>query len=78
MPRFFITTDDNDLRVVDQEGQEFPDEGAARLAALQALPDMAKEKIPDGDHRILAATVSDSSGTAIYRATLTLSAEWLR
>ena len=46
------------------------------LAALRALPDMARDIIPDGDHREFVVTVRTEGGSEIYRATLTLKGEW--
>lgn len=76
MPRFFIDTDDGDYRLQDDEGFEFPDQGAARKAAVDALPDMARQKLPDGDRRVFAARVRNENGIIIYVATLTLAGEW--
>lgn len=76
MPRYFIDTDDNDSFVEDDEGQDLPDVEAARELAQAALPDMARDKIPDGDCRTFCASVRDEAGTVIYKATLSLHGEW--
>lgn len=77
MPRYFFDTDDGDFRCVDDEGAELPDMEAARLAALDELPDMARHKLPDGDRRTFSVRVRDEAGIAIYVATLDLVGEWL-
>ncbi len=76
MPRFFFDTDDGDTLDHDDEGQELPGAEEARQAALDALPDMARDKLPDGDHRTFLVTVRDDQGIEIYRATLSLKGEW--
>jgi hypothetical protein len=76
MARYFFDTDDGDTFVEDDEGQELPNAEAAREAALAALPGMARDKMPDGDHRTFCATVRDDAGTVIYTARLTLVGEW--
>ncbi|MGH1572676.1 DUF6894 family protein [Methylobacterium sp. P31] len=76
MPRYFIDTNNDDTFVEDDEGQDLPDAEAARKAALAALPDMARDKMPDGDRRTFCASVRDEAGTVIYKATLTLAGEW--
>ncbi|WP_336489296.1 DUF6894 family protein [Methylobacterium nigriterrae] len=77
MPRFFIDTDDGDLHVRDDEGQDLPDRAAAREIAIDVLPDMARSELPDGDRRTFTSSVRDESGTVIFRASLSLVAEWL-
>ncbi|AWN40516.1 hypothetical protein U8607_20085 [Methylobacterium durans] len=76
MPRFFIDSNDDEFHLRDEEGQEFPDAMAARDAAMMMLPDMAREKIPDGDSRRFCVTVRDQSGTTLYTADLILKGEW--
>lgn len=76
MPRYYIDTDDGDFEDIDGEGYELPNAEAARKAAIDALPDMARQKLPDGDRRVFAAQVRDESGAIVYVATLTLVGEW--
>lgn len=76
MPRYFIDTNDGDSFVEDEMGYDLPDAGAARDAAQAALPDMARDKIPDGDGRTFRASVRDEAGTVLYKVTLSLVGEW--
>jgi hypothetical protein len=76
MARYFIDTDNGDLEARDEEGTLFNHPAAARLAALEALPDMARDIIPDGDRREFAVSVRTEDGAEIYRATLTLKGLW--
>jgi hypothetical protein len=76
MPRYFFDTDDGTSLMIDPEGYELPDEAAARWAALDALPDMARDKIPDGDHRTFSVSVRDANQEVICAATLSLMGGW--
>lgn len=76
MPRFFIDTDDGDTRVIDDTGYELLDAETARYMALDALPDMAREKLPDGDHRSFGVTVRNDKRQIIYVATFALMGGW--
>ena len=76
MPRYFIDTNDDDVFVEDEEGQVLADAETARQMAQAALPDMAREKMPDGDGRTFCASVRDEAGTVIYKATLSLVGQW--
>jgi hypothetical protein len=76
MPRYFFDTDDGDDWFQDDEAMYFPDAGAARDAAIGALPDMARDKLQDGDRHTLAVQVRYESGTLGYSAKLGLSGEW--
>ncbi|GJE29110.1 DUF6894 family protein [Methylobacterium organophilum] len=78
MPRYFVDTSDDDLFVEDEEGQELAGVNDARRLALSVLPDMAREKMPNGDRRSFLAIVRDEGGRVVYRATLTLRGEWTR
>lgn len=76
MSRYFFDTDDGDFRSQDDEGIELSDAEAARLAALDVLPDMARDKLPDGDRRTFSVRVRDEAGAVLYSATLDLVGEW--
>lgn len=77
MSRYFIDTDDSDVLIVDDAGQELSDDDAARNVALASLTDMANATMPDGDRRVLSASVRDEGGIVLYRATLSLIGGWL-
>ncbi|WP_162560847.1 DUF6894 family protein [Methylobacterium durans] len=67
MPRFFIDSNDDDMLVEDDEGQEFRDLAAARDAAMMLFPDMARERLPDGDCRTFCISIRDERGATLYR-----------
>ena len=76
MPCYYIDTDDDVLSVRDEEGQELANDAAAREMAHRVLPEMARQRLPDGEHRTLTAAVRDEAGTVLYIATLSLMGEW--
>lgn len=76
MPRYFIDSSDGNFSHIDTEGVDLADQNAARYQALDALPDMARDVLPDGDQRRLVVSVRDETGQVIYRASLTLSGAW--
>ena len=78
MPRFYIHTDDGDVRDVDHLGFDLPNAAAARTAALQALRDMARDMLSDGDNRVFEVKVEDEEFHLVYEATLRLSGEWTK
>ncbi|WP_409566881.1 DUF6894 family protein [Methylobacterium sp. J-048] len=65
MPHFFFDTDDGNFRNVDREGFELSGIEAARIEALDALPDMARNRLPDGDRRTYSVRVRDEDGRVI-------------
>ena len=76
MPRFFFDTYDGDFFAPDNEGQDLADIEAAKLIAQEALPDMASDKLPDGDQRVFIVSVRDEAGQVVVRVPLTLIAEY--
>ena len=76
MPHYFFDTNDGDMLDEDDVGLEFPDPESARRAAIAALPDMARDRLPDGDRRNFSVRVRDEAGTVLYAASLSLVGEW--
>ena len=76
VPRYFFETNDDDDVYRDDMGQELEGPEAARREVLSTLPDMARDKMPNGDHRTFRAMVRDDQGAVIYKATMTLVGEW--
>ena len=74
MPRFFIDTSDEAHFVRDRDGTEFEDLEAAVKAAVDGLPDMARDILPsNGDARLFLCLVRDTSDRLCARASLTFS-----
>jgi hypothetical protein len=76
MPRYYIDSSDGNFSHIDSEGVELAGDEAARYLALDALPDMVREVLPDGDRREFAVCVRDQGGRVIYSASLTLTGAW--
>ena len=77
MPKFFVDFQDEGTVHRDDEGSELADFEQARNEAIGMLPQIAKDELPNGEHREFVATIRDHTGVAIYRATLTFHGEWL-
>ena len=77
MPRYFFDIDDGDRRTLDDEGFDLPGLQEARDEAIRVLPDIARDVLPDGDHRNFVVTVRAEGGLPVFRATLSLVAKWV-
>ena len=69
--RFFIDTFDGENLQPDETGHELPDLDAAKQAQ-KALPDMAKDALPDGNYQTFVVNVRDEAGQTVLRAALSL------
>ena len=76
MPRFFFDTEDGDTFIKDEDGIECDSVQKAHDLAMTWLPDIAKDKMPDGEVRDFVVTVRNESGRAIYEARLGLRGTW--
>ena len=72
MPKFFIDTCDEEHFVRDMTGHTFDDLESAKAAAIEALPGMAADALPDGDARTFLAVVRGEQGDPLLQASLTL------
>ena len=77
MPRFYIDTSDQQYFMRDLEGHDFEDIEAAKNAAVDALPDMARDDLPDGDSRTFIAVVRDETGRTLVQATMSFGVTWM-
>ena len=69
---------DRDEFSEDDIGIECGSPEAVRKIAIEALPDIAKFVLSNGDHRVIAVTVRDEAGKNVFQASLTLDAgRWL-
>ena len=70
MSKYYIHTDDGEASYQDSKPYNRTELQDARRAALSALPDMAFDKLPDGDRRTFIVTIE------AYSATLDLIGQW--
>ena len=56
---------------------DLPDLQAAKVEAQSALPDIARDVLPDGDQRDFSVSVRDDTGQVVLRATLSLVVDYL-
>src|SRR4051812_18072207 len=68
MPRYFF--DENGTR--DRDGLDLAGREQARRQAIKALPDMARDVLPDGKELTLAVAVREADGAVFFRASLIL------
>jgi Domain of unknown function (DUF6894) len=77
MPRFYFDTYDDDCAVPDGQGIVLSDLEETKEEAIKALPDMARDGLPEGDYREFVVDVRDQAGHRVLRARLTLVVESL-
>lgn len=76
MARYFFDTHDGEALLRDDVGIEIDDLERVRAEAIDALPDMAREVLPDGNERMFAVQVRDENGQIVFSATLSFKSEW--
>lgn len=77
MTRYYFDVFDGHAITRDQVGFEIDDTRQVCRLAVDALPDLAREQLPDGDQATFSVTVRNDGGAAVFRATLMFVAEWL-
>lgn len=77
MPRYYFDLITSEGITTDEQGQVMSGLDAMRREALQVLPDVARDELPDGDRDVFAIRVRDETGRYIFEATLSLKADWL-
>ena len=77
MTRYFFDVDDGTGMATDAVGLDCVSLVEVREEAIKALPDIAREVMPDGDRRVIRTSVRDGSGRKIFEASLALEANWL-
>jgi C4-type Zn-finger protein len=77
VPRYFFEIHDGEHFTSDYVGIELDGLEAAKAEAKKALPDIAKDKMPDGDRRDFTVIVKDEVGHEVLRAKLSLVVESL-
>jgi hypothetical protein len=78
VPRFYFDLDDGCVVTMDGEGIEAASLDDAKTKAVEVLPSIARDVLPNGSEmHVVAANVRDESGAVRARATLTLVVETL-
>jgi hypothetical protein len=77
MPRYYFDVDDGTGLTLDPHGIECGSLDAMRYAAVDALPDIARDELPDGDNRTMTVKVRDLAGKYLLEASLTVNVRWL-
>ena len=76
MARYFFDTFDGEKLVRDEIGIELADLARVRVEAIEALPDIAREELPDGNQRLMAVQARDEENRVVFKASLNFKAEW--
>ncbi len=77
MPLLFFDVCDNGTLERDEFGVELDSLDGARDQAVALLPEIAREGVANGEHRIITATVRCQRGHVRYRASLTIDGGWV-
>ncbi|UVK49416.1 hypothetical protein BPNPMPFG_008383 (plasmid) [Mesorhizobium sp. AR07] len=77
MPRYFFDIYDGAETTVDETGVVCNALSEVSDHAVDVLPDIARDELPDGPNRIFWVKVRGEDGEHVYRATLALSSAWL-
>lgn len=75
MARFFFDTYDGNRLISDTEGIELQSVEMAKVEAQKALPELARDALPDGNPKTFIVSVRDEGGQVIIRAALSLIVE---
>ena len=76
MPRYFFDVFDGRKLIRDEIGIELASLEDVRIAAIEALPDIARDELPDGDQRLFWVEARDGQNRAVFKASLDFKAEW--
>jgi hypothetical protein len=75
MPRFYIDIHDGDDFIPDHQGLDLEGVEDAKAEAVNTLPDMARDGLPEGDSRDFVVTVRDETDRPVWRVRLSLVVE---
>lgn len=77
MTRYYFDIDDGEHQTHDDEGHACANRRAVRSVAVRALPEIARDHLPDGDRREFVVKVRDQDGRYLFEARLAFTARWL-
>jgi hypothetical protein len=76
MQRYFFDVFDGEKLIRDEIGIQLPDLDQVRFEAIEALPDLARDELQDGDERAFAIEARDERDHVVFTARLNFKAEW--
>jgi hypothetical protein len=77
MPLFFFDIHDGNELTRDDSGVECASLAEVSDKAIDALPDIAREELPNGPRRTFLVKVRDDAGRYVFRASLALASAWI-
>jgi hypothetical protein len=77
MSQYFFYIHDGLEFTSDAEGSACVSLNDVSYQAMDVLPAIAREFLPDGPHRTFSVRVRDGDGQFVYRASLTLASAWI-
>jgi hypothetical protein len=76
MHHFYFDISDGEHVTRDDGGLMLADLATACREAVKALPDLARDVLPDGLEKVISASVRDEAGAILFRAVLVFRCEW--
>ena len=77
MPRYFFDTYDEGMLQSDDRGIVCDSREQVRENAVNSLPEIARERLPNGDDHVFKVRVRDGAGSSIFEASLVFKSRWL-
>jgi hypothetical protein len=77
MTRYYFDTFDGNQTSVDEHGIDCVSRQEIQDRAIDALPDLARDELPNGPERLFWVRVRDGAGRVIFEASLFLASRWL-
>ena len=77
MPRFFFDIRVGEQTTLDSHWVDLPTLGAARADLMDALGEITRDTMPDGDQREIIGEVRDEARQVVLRATISVKVESL-
>jgi hypothetical protein len=77
MSRYYFDVHDGDELNIDEDGIICGTLDELSFHAVDVLPDIAREVLPDGPRRTFSVKVRDDLHQNVFRATLTLASAWI-
>ena len=75
--RYFFDIHDGRALTLDRVGIECATLEELRVTAIDGLPDLARDEMPNGDDTRMSVKVRDVDGNYLFEASLTLSVKWV-